>query len=81
VQAAVELGLIAMTSPCVSVHFSRLVARGPAGSHHGQDQRNRSQIEHIDESASLPAMVKPNIILLAHTATTYTLGRGAKPGS
>src|SRR5207342_1528456 len=74
----VEPELIAMTPPGVSVHFSRLVARGPAGSHHGQEERNRSQIEHIDESTALLAMVKPNIILLAHTATSYTLGRGAE---
>ena len=74
----VEPELIAMTPPGVSVHFSRLVARGPAGTHHGQEERNRSQIEHIDESASLLAMVKPNVIVLAHTATSYTLGRTAE---
>jgi maleate cis-trans isomerase len=74
----VEPELIAMTPPGVSVHFSRLVARGPAGTHHGQEERNCSQIEHIDESASLLAMVKPNVIILAHTATSYTLGRGAE---
>jgi maleate cis-trans isomerase len=74
----VEPELIAMTPPGVSVHFSRLVARGPAGSHHGQEERNRSQIEHIDESAALLAMVKPDVIILAHTATSYTLGRGAE---
>ena len=74
----VEPELIAMTPPGVSVHFSRLVARGAAGTHHGQEERNRSQIEHIDESAALLAMVKPNVIILAHTATSYTLGRGAE---
>ena len=74
----VEPELFAMTPPGVSVHFSRLVARGPAGTHHGQEERNRSQIEHIDESASLLAMVKPNVIVLAHTATSYTLGRSAE---
>jgi len=74
----VEPELMAMTPPGVSVHFSRLVARGPAGTHHGQEERNRSQIEHIDESAALLAMVKPSIIILAHTATSYTLGRDAE---
>jgi len=74
----VEPELIAMTPPGESVHFSRLVARGPAGTHHGQEERNRSQIEHIDESASLLAMVKPNVIVLAHTATSYALGRSAE---
>ena len=74
----VEPELMAMTPPGVSVHFSRLVARGPAGTHQGQEERNRSQIEHIDESAALLAMVKPSVIILAHTATSYTLGRGAE---
>ena len=74
----VEPELIAMTPPGVSVHFSRLVARGAAGTHQGQEERNRSQIEHIDESAALLAMVKPNVMVLAHTATSYSLGRGAE---
>jgi maleate isomerase len=74
----VEPELIAMTPPGVSVHFSRLVARGAAGSHHGQEERNRSQIEHIDETAALLAMAKPSVMMLAHTATSYTLGRTAE---
>jgi maleate isomerase len=74
----VEPEMIAMTPPGVSVHFSRLVARGPAGTHQGQEERNRTQIEHIDESAALLAMVKPNVMVLAHTATSYTLGRHAE---
>jgi maleate cis-trans isomerase len=74
----VEPEMIALAPPGVSVHFSRLVARGPAGTHHGQEERNRSQIEHIDESTELLAMVKPNVIMLAHTATSYALGHSAE---
>lgn len=74
----VEPEMIAMAPPGASVHFSRLVASGPAGTHHGQEERNRSQIEHIDHSAALLAMVKPNVIMLAHTATSYTLGRSSE---
>jgi maleate isomerase len=74
----VEPEMIAMAPPGVSVHFSRMVAGGAAGTHHGQGERNRSQIEHIDESAALLAMVKPNVMMLAHTATSYTLGRRAE---
>ena len=70
----VEPEMIAMAPPGVSVHFSRMVAGGAAGTHHGQEERNRSQIEHIDESAALLAIVKPNVMMLAHTATSYTLG-------
>jgi len=70
----VEPEMFAMAPAGVSVHFSRLVAHGATGSHHGQDERNRSMVEHVDESAALLAMVKPNAIMLAHTATSYTLG-------
>ena len=74
----VEPEMIALAPPGVTVHFSRMVADGPAGTHHGQEERNRSQIEHIDESAALLAMVKPSVMMLAHTATSYTLGRSAE---
>src|ERR1700716_1117065 len=74
----VEPEMIEMTPPGVSVHFSRMVAHGPTGTLDGQEERNRTQIEHIGESAGLLAMVKPNVIMLAHTATSYTLGRRAE---
>jgi len=70
----VEPEMIALAPTGVSVHFSRLVAHGATGTHHGQEERNRTMVEHAGESASLLAMVKPNVIMLAHTATSYTLG-------
>ena len=48
----VEPEMIAMAPPGVSVHFSRMVAHGPTGTLHGQEERNRTQIEHIGESAA-----------------------------
>jgi maleate cis-trans isomerase len=74
----IEPEMIAMAPPGVSVHFSRMVAHGATGTLDGQEERNRSQIEHIGESAKLLAMVKPNVVMLAHTATSYTLGRRAE---
>jgi len=74
----VEPEMIAMAPKGVSVHFSRMVAHGPTGTLDGQDERNRTQIAHIGESAELLAMVKPDVIMLAHTATSYTLGRQAE---
>jgi maleate isomerase len=70
----VEPEMIALAPTGVSVHFSRLVAHGATGSHAGQDERNRTMVEHAAESAALLAMVKPDVIMLAHTATSYTLG-------
>src|ERR1700720_444634 len=70
----VEPEMIALAPHGVTVHFSRLVAHGAPGSHAGQEERNRTMVEHAGESAGLLAMVKPDVIMLAHTATSYTLG-------
>jgi maleate isomerase len=59
----------------VSLHFTRMVAHGLTGAHAGQEDRNRTQIEHLPENVELLAMVKPGVIVMAHTATSYTLGK------
>jgi len=64
-----------MAPASVTVHFTRMVAQGPAGSHEGQEERNRSQIAHLEENVALLAMVKPDVIVMAHTAMSYTLGK------
>jgi maleate cis-trans isomerase len=74
----IESEMAEMAPPGVSVHFSRMVAPGTGGTHHGQEERNRAQIEHIDESADLLVKVRPNVMMLAHTASSYTLGRRAE---
>lgn len=70
-----ETEIIQMTPPGVSVHFTRMVAGGTPGSLHGQDERNRSQLAHLDENIELLSMVKPSVLIMAHTATSYTLGK------
>jgi maleate isomerase len=60
----------------VAVHFHRMyVGHSVPGAHGGQEERNREQVEHMDESVRLLAMVKPAVIVMAHTATSYTLGQ------
>lgn len=59
----------------VSVHFTRMVAHGTTGAHAGQEERNRSQIAHLDEGADLLALVRPGVLVMGHTAMSYTLGR------
>jgi len=58
----------------VSLHFTRMHAEGAAGTHAGQEERNRSQLESVPACVRLLAMVSPGVIVLAHTATSYTLG-------
>ena len=71
----VESEMMQLVPPGVSLHFSRLVASGPTGTPEGQSERNRSYLEHIDHSVALLAMVRPDVIVLAHTASSYALGR------
>ncbi len=49
----VEVEMIALAPPEVSVHFTRMVAHGAAGSHHGQEERNRSQVAHLPQTVAL----------------------------
>jgi maleate isomerase len=74
----VEPEMAELAPPGVSVHFTRMSASGAAGTHAGQEERNRSQIVSLDEATRLLAMVSPQVIVLAHTATSYTLGREAE---
>jgi maleate isomerase len=67
--------VIKMARPEFSVHFTRMVAFGETGSLLGQDERNQSQIDHLDENLALMKLVKPSVIAMAHTANSYTLGK------
>jgi maleate isomerase len=71
----IEPEMMAMVPKGVSLHFHRMVARGTPGALDGQAERNRSMVEHLDEGVEMLALVKPDIIVIAHTATSYDLGR------
>jgi maleate isomerase len=71
----VEPEMIRLAPPGVTVHFTRMVAHGEAGSHEGQDERNRSQIAHLEENVALLAMVKPAVIGMAHAGMSTSLGK------
>jgi maleate isomerase len=71
----VETEMIALAPQGVSLHFHRMTARGTGGSLDGQTERNRMMVDNIDGSVELLAMVAPDVIVVAHTATSYQLGR------
>jgi maleate isomerase len=71
----VEPEMIALAPEGVSVHFHRMAAYGAPGSLEGQDERTRTMIDNIDGSIELLASVEPDVIVVAHTATSYYLGR------
>jgi maleate isomerase len=74
----VETEMIALAPQGVSLHFHRMTARGVGGSLDGQSERNQMMIDNIDDSAALLAMVEPDVIVVAHTATSYHLGRSGE---
>jgi maleate isomerase len=71
----VEPEMMALAPDGVSLHFNRMVARGAPGSLDGQSERNRMMVDNIDASIEMLALVQPDVIVIAHTATSYHLGR------
>ena len=72
----IEPEMIALTPEGVSVHFHRMDAGdGVPGALDNQDRRTRAMIDSLDAGVKLLAAVKPDIITIAHTATSYYLGR------
>jgi maleate isomerase len=72
----VEVEMTALAPTGVSLHFHRMAAGGGVpGALDNQDERTRAMIDSLGDSTALLAMVKPDIIIVAHTATSYHLGR------
>jgi maleate cis-trans isomerase len=75
----VEPELYRMAPDGVSLHFARMQAppsAGPAGSAAGMEERSRAYREGIDAPAATLADVRPAVVVLAHTASSYALGFG-----
>ena len=72
----VEVEMTTLAPAGVSLHFHRMAAGGGVpGALDNQDARTRAMIDSLDDSTGLLAMVKPGIIVVAHTATSYHLGQ------
>ena len=59
----------------VSAHYQRMVSRGAVGTLDNLQGRAASHLAHMDHTVELIASVRPDVIVLAHTATSYALGR------
>src|SRR5438309_3756678 len=72
----IEPEMIALVPQGVSLHFHRMDAGGGVpGALDNQDRRISAMIDNLDAGVPLLAAVKPDIIVIAHTATSYYLGR------
>lgn len=75
----VEPELYRMAPPGVSLHFARLQAPpsdGAPGGAGGMEERTRAYREGLDGPAQALGEVRPAIVLLAHTASSYAVGWG-----
>ena len=71
----VEAEMMALAPEGVSLHFHRMTAGGVPGALDGQEERNRSMVASLPDGVAMLAMVKPAVIVIAHTATSYYLGQ------
>jgi maleate isomerase len=75
----VEPELYGMAPAGVSLHFARLEAppaSGPAGGAVGMEERTQAYREGIAGPATALGDVRPAVVVLAHTASSYALGFG-----
>ena len=75
----VEPELYRMAPAGVGLHFARLQAPpsdGPPGGAAGMEERTRAYREGLDGPATALAQVRPAVVVLAHTASSYALGVG-----
>lgn len=75
----VEPELYRMAPTGVSLHFARLQSSpsaGPPGGAVGMEERTRAYREGLDGPAQALGEVRPAVVLLAHTASSYALGWG-----
>ena len=75
----VEPELSAMVPAGVTLHFGRLETPpsvGKAGEHAGMEERDRAYREGLAGPTAAHSQVRPAVMLLAHTASSYALGYG-----
>ena len=75
----VEPELSAMVPAGVTLHFGRLETPpsvGKAGEHAGMEERIRAYREGLTGPTSALSQVRPAVVLLAHTASSYAVGYG-----
>jgi maleate cis-trans isomerase len=77
----VEPELYRMAPDGVSLHFARLEAPpsdGPPGGAAGMEERTRAYREGLAGPAAALGQVRPAVVVLAHTASSYALGFGSE---
>src|SRR5262249_61964716 len=74
-----EPELYRMVPDGVSLHFARMESppsAGPPGGADGMEERTRAYREGLDGPTQALGQVRPAVVVLAHTASSYALGWG-----
>jgi maleate isomerase len=76
----VEPELYRMAPPSVTVHFARLATvAGEPGSADGMERRTLGYLDSLETAVPALAAVKPDVVVLAHTAVSYLTGHDREP--
>jgi maleate cis-trans isomerase len=76
----VEPEFYRMAPPSVTVHFARLdAAAGEPGGADGMERRTLAYLDALPAAARALAAVKPDVVVLAHTAVSYLNGFANEP--
>ena len=79
----VEPELFGMAPTGVTLHFARIETPpsvGKAGEHAGMEERIRAYREGLAGPTQALSQVRPAVVVLAHTASSYALGFGNEQG-
>jgi maleate cis-trans isomerase len=74
--------LARMAPPGLALTYAWLEAgpgNGRAGSAEGMETRTRGYLAHLDRPAAVLAAVRPSLVVLAHTASSYLTGFASEP--
>ena len=76
----IEPELYRMTPPSVTIHFARLLTlAGDPGAADGMERRTLAYLDSLPVAARSLAAVKPDIVVLSHTAVSYLTGFAREP--
>ena len=76
----IEPELYRMAPPTVTIHFARLDSlAGEAGGSDGMDRRTLGYLDSVPAAMKGLLPVKPDVVVLAHTAVSYLTGFASEP--
>jgi maleate isomerase len=77
----IEPELYRMAPPSVTIHFARLESlAGDPGAADGMEERTLRYLDSLPAATRSLAAVKPDVVVLSHTAVSYLTGFSREPG-